>query len=47
MDGGTVQLELELVGITSTKRRLTDLQKFTGKQVDKMKRSFDGLGKKH
>ena len=45
MDGGTVQLELELVGIASTKKRLADLQKFTGNQVNKMKRSFAGLGK--
>ena len=45
MDGGTVQLKLELVGISSTKKRLADLQKFTGRQVDKMKRSFAGLGK--
>ena len=45
MDGGTVQLELELVGISSTKKRLADLQKFTGNQVSKMKRSFAGLGK--
>ena len=45
MDGGSVQLELELVGISATKKRLADLQKFTGRQVDKMKRSFAGLGK--
>ena len=45
MDGGTVQLELELVGITATKKRLADLQKFTGNQVNKMKSSFAGLGK--
>jgi tape measure domain-containing protein len=45
MDGGSVELELELVGLAATKKRLADLQKFTGNQVDKMKRSFAGLGK--